>query len=262
MTTPITTSASSLSVELLGSGGYHPSERRQTACVLLPEIGLMLDAGTGAFRVLARVAAGALRADRLDIVLTHAHLDHIVGLTYLIGLACEGRPIETVIHATTATLDAVHAHLLAPALFPIAPVTRFETLGGSLTLAGGATVTTFPLDHPGGSLGLRVEARGKSLAYVTDTLPVTPATLDRIHGVDLLMHEAYFDASQRRLADDSGHCTAADAAHAAAAAHAKRLVMMHLDPRATAEDEARALAEAQAIRADAVYGEDQMLVKL
>ena len=36
---------------LLGTSGYHPSEQRQTACLMLPEVGIVLDAGTGFFRV-------------------------------------------------------------------------------------------------------------------------------------------------------------------------------------------------------------------
>ena len=66
---------------LLGTGGYFPTARRQTACLMLPEIGVVLDAGTGMYRL-----GKHLQTDRLDIFLTHAHLDHIAGLTYLLNL--------------------------------------------------------------------------------------------------------------------------------------------------------------------------------
>lgn len=253
---------SKLQVELLGSGGYHPSERRHTACVLIPQLSLMLDAGTAAFRAVERIASGALPAGRLDIVLTHAHLDHIVGLTFLLGLELDGVPVETVVHAAPAVIDAIEQHLTAPPVFPIKPITRFEPLGESLTLPCGAVMTTFPLDHPGGSLGLRINSGGKTLAYVTDTRPITPATHQEIAGVDLLMHEAYFNNARRKLADASGHCTAADAAQAAVTSGAKRLVMMHINPRATPEEEAAALAEATAIRTDAEFGRDGMVIEI
>ena len=35
---------------LLGTTGYHANDRRQTACMLLPEIGVMFDAGTALYR--------------------------------------------------------------------------------------------------------------------------------------------------------------------------------------------------------------------
>ena len=40
-----------MKILLLGTAGYHPSETRHTACVMLPEAGIVLDAGTGFFRV-------------------------------------------------------------------------------------------------------------------------------------------------------------------------------------------------------------------
>ncbi|HEY5311264.1 MAG TPA: ribonuclease Z, partial [Pirellulales bacterium] len=57
---------------VLGSTGYHPNDLRQTACVMLPEIGVVLDAGTGMYRV-----GPLLCTDELHIFLSHAHLDHI-----------------------------------------------------------------------------------------------------------------------------------------------------------------------------------------
>jgi len=247
-------------IELLGVGGYHPSADRHTACVLLPEFGLMLDAGTAAFRVHGR--AGALAGDRLDVVLTHAHLDHVVGLTYLLGLERDGRPVETVVHAAEAPLRAVREHLLAASLFPVQPVSRYAALGPVTELAGGATLRTFPLDHPGDSLGVRVDAGGKSLAYVTDTRPIGTEAVEAIRGVDLLLHEAYFGDADRELADTTGHCTAAQAAQAAAQAGAGRLLMVHANPRATAEQLAAATAEARVIRPDAEYATDGMVIEL
>ena len=63
---------------LLGTGGYHPSELRHTACLMLPTEGIILDAGTAMFRVRDHI-----QTDSLEILLSHAHLDHIVGLTFL-----------------------------------------------------------------------------------------------------------------------------------------------------------------------------------
>lgn len=257
MAGPTPQSDAPLRVEFLGSGGYHPSERRHTACLLVPHLGLLLDAGTGAFRVRGR--ADALPDDRLDVVLTHAHLDHVVGLTYLLGLSGRRGPVETVVHATESVLAAVEGHLLATALFPLLPVARFEALGETLPLSGGATLRTFPVDHPGGAIGVRIDAPGRSFAYMTDTRPLEGEALAPARGIDLLLHEACFDDSRRQLAIDSGHSTAREAARVAADLGVGRLILLHLDPRATEADEARGLAEARSVRADAEYAIDGMV---
>ena len=79
----------------LGCGGFIPARGRQTMSFLVLEGGaaLVLDAGSGLARLLEPQVAARLPEDGpLDIVLTHYHLDHVVGLSYLPGLACH-RPI-------------------------------------------------------------------------------------------------------------------------------------------------------------------------
>ncbi len=238
---------------LLGSGGYHPNERRHTACLMLPELGLLIDAGTAAFRVSRHIAT-----DTLHVVLTHAHLDHTVGLTYLFGLTHQEKSVEIVVHAAPEVIDAVQNHLLDKRLFPINPASRFVELGKKLTFSGGVSVMTFPLDHPGGSLGLRVEQGGQSLAYVTDTKRLSPEGIEAIRGVDLLLHEAYSDESERDFSEMTGHSTAEDAAQAAMDAGVGRLLLIHPNPRTESEEVAQ--AEAAAIFPGAAYAHDQQEV--
>ncbi len=69
---------------LLGSGGWIPTSKRETCCAYLREGShvLLIDAGTGVQRLLEQpdLLSGA---ETVDIVLTHFHLDHVVGLSYL-----------------------------------------------------------------------------------------------------------------------------------------------------------------------------------
>lgn len=236
-------------IELLGSGGYHPNERRHTLCVLLPELGVMLDAGSGAFR-----AHGRVKTPHLDVVLTHAHLDHIVGLPSLLDLRHDGEPVTIRLHAAAGVERAVRESLFAKRLFPLMTVHEFHELPvGSFELSG-AAFSAFPLEHPGGSLGVRVDAGGGAMALVTDTRAPKPTTIEAIRGVDLLLHEAYFDDAQLPMAELTGHCTARQAAVAANKAGAKRLVMIHRDPRAA--DDRTPLAEAREEFSAAEYGQD------
>ncbi|HEV3339677.1 MAG TPA: ribonuclease Z, partial [Pirellulales bacterium] len=103
-----------MQLAVLGTAGYHPNESRQTACFMLPEVGVVLDAGTGFFRVGRHLAT-----DELDIFLTHTHLDHVFGLTFLFDVLY-GRTMKRVeVHADPAKLAAVQNHLLYELLFPV-----------------------------------------------------------------------------------------------------------------------------------------------
>ena len=105
-------------VQFLGTGGYHPNERRHTACIMLPEMGVIFDAGTSFFRV-----ASHLMTRELDIFLTHAHLDHIVGLTYFL-VPMFNKLVERVrVHSAPEYLDARRAlaHLFSQPMFPVPP---------------------------------------------------------------------------------------------------------------------------------------------
>lgn len=217
-----------MQLHFLGSGGYHPNERRHTACLMIPELGLVLDAGSGAFRVAER-----LRTERLMVLLSHAHLDHVFGLTFLLWLYGPGGDGQVSVHAQQHVLDAVRGHVFAEPLFPVDPAFRFEPLAGDLPLPTGGTMTSIPLQHPGGSLGMRLQWPGHSMAYITDTVASVDAPyVELIRGVDLLVHEGYFNSDQRELAVLTGHSCVEDVAEVAAAAGVRRLVLVHPDPRA------------------------------
>ncbi len=71
---------------------------------------------------------------------------------------------------------------------------------------------------------------GSALSYSGDT-QYSEAFVKASAGVDLMIHEATFDESQREAADEKFHSTAADAAKAASKAKAKRLLLFHVSGR-------------------------------
>lgn len=209
----------------LGTGGYHPNERRQTASLLLPELGIAFDAGTGIYRLPAR-----LKTPELNLFLTHAHLDHIVGLTFLLVPMLKGEITKVRVYGSASTLNAVREHLFAPSLFPVLP--DFEwcpLIEQNITLTNGAVVSWIELEHPGGSTGYRVQYGAKSVAYITDT--TAPGNYGRfIEGVDLLIHECYFPDDMAEWAPKTGHSHSTPVAQTAQSSGVKRLILVHADP--------------------------------
>ena len=81
---------------------------------------------------------------------------------------------------------------------------------GSVSIEG-FEVTAVEINHKGGrTLGYRVASAAGSFAYLPDHAPsrgMAPAVRNLIEGVDVLLHDAQFTETERRLADDYGHAT-------------------------------------------------------
>jgi ribonuclease BN (tRNA processing enzyme) len=238
---------------LLGTSGYHPNDRRHTACLMLPEVGVVLDAGSAMFRVTDHLAT-----DTLDVFLSHVHLDHCMGLTFMYDILHEHPLKRVTVHGEQEKLDAVRAHLYHERIFPVAPPFDMVPLTGPVKLADGATLTHFPLKHPGGSRGFRIDWPDKSFAYVTDTVAAKDADyIDAIRGVDLLVHECYFCDDQPEQAELTGHSCLMPVVELAAAAQVKKLVLVHINP-IYPEDECYDLAAARKVFAETSIGTDEL----
>jgi ribonuclease BN (tRNA processing enzyme) len=215
-----------MQLNLLGTTGYHPNNLRDTACMMLPECGVILDAGTGMFR-----ARDLLQTDTLDIFLTHTHLDHIVGLTFLLDVLFEKEMKRVDVHGEAEKLNAVNTHLYSEFIFPVRPTFSWRPLDGCVTLRDGGCLSWFPLKHPGGSIGYRIDWPDRSMAYVTDTTADAAAPyVDKIRGVDVLLHECHFPDGWEELAEKTGHSCLTPAAQVAKAAEVGRLILVHINP--------------------------------
>jgi len=217
-----------MQVEFLGTAGYHPNETRHTSCVYLPNAApghaFALDAGTGFFRLIGRRLP-----PQLHIFLSHAHLDHVAGLTYLLDVLLNQQSQVTV-YGTPQCLDTIASCLFDSPLFPLPfEHRRCPIEPGDCLAVGGVQVSTFPLTHPGGSLAYRFDWPHRSLAYVTDTAG-DGRYIDFIRDVALLIHERNFSDDLHELAKLSGHCTSADVVRVAVAANVRRLAITHFNP--------------------------------
>lgn len=238
-------------VLFLGTGGYHPNARRHTACVMVPEVGLVFDAGSSFFRV-----ADYLERKELDIILSHAHLDHVCGLTYFLLPMATGAVKTVRVHGDASTIEAVKTHLFDERLFPLLPEFEFceLTADSSVSLPNEFKLTHTPLEHPSGSTGFRLENGNRSMAYITDTT-VDGTYTEFVRGVDLLIHECNFGDDMAKWATETGHSHTTPVAELARDADVGRLVLVHIDPQRSGDDPI-GIETAQAIFPETIVAED------
>ncbi len=216
----------------LGTTGYHPNNRRHTSCFMLPELGVVLDGGTGMYRV-----GDHLQTNTLDILLSHAHLDHIVGLTFIFDVIHQKQIDRMTLWGDAAKLQAVEECLFSEHLFPVKLPFACRSIADGIELPGDVRVTHFPLKHPGGSVGYRFDWDGRSLAYVTDTTASPDADyVQQICGVDVLIHECYFADGFEEKAALTGHSCTTPVAQVAKAAEVGRLFLVHINPLDESDD--------------------------
>lgn len=241
---------------LLGSGGWIPTPERATCSALLREgdQALVIDAGTGISHLVAEPSL--LEGVRtMDIVLTHFHLDHVVGLAYLPALALPHPPR---VHGPGAWLYAqptieILARLIDPPLFAgLAAVTSGV---GEIDAGGGLSIGRFEIRarvqklHTDPTLALRV---GDELTYCTDTA-YDEGNVEFATGSRVLAHEAWWTHDAPR--DEAIHCSAEGAARIGRDSGVDRLAMIHVRP---AADEHRLLAEARSVFEPSAVGTDLM----
>jgi phosphoribosyl 1,2-cyclic phosphodiesterase len=206
---------------------------------------LVLDAGTG-IRRLGDAIAGEVQ--RVDLLLTHLHMDHIQGLGFFAPLFLP----ETEVHiwgpsSTTLDLRTRLSRYLSPPLFPVRlrDLPRQPTFHDVVSL-GAFRIGPFEIQaelvcHPGPTVGYRVDADGVSIAYIPDHEPALgldafPCDRDYVpglglaEGVDLLIHDTTYAAEEYARHVGWGHSSLDQALAFAGAAGAKRLVTFHHDP--------------------------------
>ncbi|MGY4507668.1 ribonuclease Z [Bradyrhizobium sp. USDA 3650] len=134
----------------LGTSASVPSAERNHPALLVEAAGkrVLIDCGEGTQRQLLRSGAGFRRLDR--ILLTHAHLDHVLGIPGLFStLGLRQQSDVTIVHGGQDTLDIVIrmlAGLWGAGRAPI-PVEFAPLIEGQVVDAGDFTIDCFPVRH-------------------------------------------------------------------------------------------------------------------
>jgi phosphoribosyl 1,2-cyclic phosphodiesterase len=205
---------------------------------------LAFDAGTGIRRLGAQVSPAT---NRIDILLTHLHMDHIQGLGFFGPLYDPA--IEVHIWgpaSSTLSLEARLSRYLSPPLFPVhlrdLPSVACHRVPRPPFDIGPFHIETSLVCHPGPTVGYRVEEDGGVVAYMCDHEPALClrggrwpgrewiSGFDLAVGVDLLIHDAQYTDEEYERCLGCGHSTYRHAFEFTAQVGAKQIVPFHHDP--------------------------------
>ena len=210
---------------------------------------VILDAGTGIRALGLQLVERQNGAIRAEILLTHAHWDHIQGLPYFKPFFSSGNAVRIWgSRQGTTSLEAILRQQMDPAVFPVpldalsAALTVQEVGPGEFTV-GEFRVKAMKLRHPGTTLGYRLTpvAGGPSLAYVTDNelgtggqYPLSKSWrkdfVEFLTGVEVLVHDAMYTPEELETHRGWGHSTYEEAVALAGDAGARTLVLFHHEP--------------------------------
>jgi phosphoribosyl 1,2-cyclic phosphodiesterase len=232
-----------------------------TSCVEMNcgHFNLIFDAGTGIKKLGDKLAGKTLN---YDIFMSHTHIDHISGFPFFKPAYSDKSRLKMWaghLKPRGRTLKGVMETIMDNPLFPVSVDLLASTLiwtdfeaGEVIDLSPDIEIQTAPLNHPEGSTAYRVNYKGKSVCYVTDT-EHDPEQLDEnilnlIQGADLVIYDSTYTDSEFHHYKGWGHSTWQEGARLCNAAGAKQLAVFHHDPSHTDSDMDAISEELEALR--------------
>jgi phosphoribosyl 1,2-cyclic phosphodiesterase len=227
---------------------------------------IIIDAGTG-----IRPLGVALRLDppeRIDILLTHLHSDHIEGLGFFGPIWDADNELHIWGPASPlSSLEEGIAARLAPPFFPIhlrdipsQPVIH-DVPEGPWQI-GSATISAALIQHPGPTVGYRIEDGDRVLSYMSDHEPALGVDLHSAdpewvsgyalaYAADALFHDSQYTEEEYPNRIGWGHSSTEHVVTYAQLTKVRQLIMCHHDPLHSDRD-----LEAIFMRAKELWGEN------
>jgi phosphoribosyl 1,2-cyclic phosphodiesterase len=241
-----------MNITLWGVRGSIPTTRPDTkeyggntSCVEVEADGtlLILDAGSGIQNL---NTSPYLKNKRIDVLLTHLHIDHIQGLGFFNPLFNSSKEVH--LWGPVSNTQSLRSRLgryFSPPLFPVyfrnlTCKLFFHEIENSSFNIGPFSIQSCYVTHPGPTVGFRIQNSGSTFVYIPDHEPAMGGNLikdtrwlsgsDLAMGADLLVHDGQYTSEEYKDRVGWGHSSIEDAMQFASLTRVKKLLITHHDP--------------------------------
>ena len=224
------------------SGGEFVTYGGDTTCIEIrtreDEV-IIVDAGSG-IRRLGNLLIQEKR-DRISMIFTHSHWDHILGFPFFKPAYRRGTAIQMFgCPLAQESIQGMISRTMEAPYFPVnfqdlqADISYHEACESSFSIQS-VTVTPIPLSHPNQGYGYKFSENGKSFVFLTDNelgfqhpggLPFRDY-VNFSRGTDFLIHDAEYTEEEYREARTWGHSVYTDALRLALEAKPKTFGIFH-----------------------------------
>lgn len=214
-----------------------------TACVevRLPDgVVFVFDGGTG-IRDLGVLLTREFpqRPLSINLFLTHYHWDHIQGIPFFSPLYSAENRVVFFGHGHLGHPEKMLVGQMQAPYFPVgldlaAAGKDFYEVGTGPMNFSTLEIHPFPLNHPQGAVGYRMEREGASIVYATDLEHGHPrldkVLREHVEGADILIYDAQYTPAEYETHQGWGHSTWLEATQIAKECGVGQLILFHHDP--------------------------------
>ncbi len=211
-------------ITFIGVGGWISSHRLGHTSILIEsnDISILLDIGEGVYRVLRDFGVDICRVN--NIVITHRHGDHILGLpTYIQMYRWLGCRNHLNIYSLSDVINSIGHFLEFFGVDIRGSNVRFIDIEGKVYTIGDTSIEAIRVDHAVPSIAVKVYSGGRCIVYSGDTR-YCRELIDFSKGCNVLIHEA---SGYERNAYLYGHSNLYEAIDIAIKAYVKMFIPIH-----------------------------------